>query len=335
MRIRAIAFVIVFLMTSLVTFAGGGREARDVRVAIRAGGSSVGGIFYVMSAAVASVVNEHVPEVNFTVQTTAGVLESYNRLVRGGLEVFVQNADIPYLGFHGGDPAHPTLIPSKNVRTWFVVEPSPFLVVSRTDNTRITRFEDVWAPGVRVGTRPRGNTPHTLLVHLTEFAGRDFDAINIFPGGHEQSAHALRDRNIDVLVTGSGTLSGPNSAHQEMASAASIRLFNFPDPLRDQLVREFPWWGKFTLPPNWLQGHSQPTEVVAILNSFFICSTVPDEIVYKMTKAVFANLDTLVAIAPTAFGTLNRQTASVNAVIPFHPGAARYFAGNGITVSVE
>ena len=322
--------VLFLFVASLSAFAGG---ARDDRFEIRAGGSSIGGIFYVMAAAVASVVNQHVPEVNFTVQTTAGGLESYNRLVRGSLETFAQNTDIPFIGYRGGHPDLPTLIPSRNIRTWFMVEPSPMLMVTRADNTSVTSFEDLWRPGVRIGTRARGNTPHTLLMELTRYMGYDESRLNIHAAGHDQSATALRDRNIDVLFAGSGTLSGPNSAYQELASSIRVRMFNFPDHLRSMLVAEFPFWGKFTLEPGWLEGHYEPCDVVGILNSFFISDSVPDDIVYKMTRAVFENLHELVEISPVAFRTLNSQTAAINAVIPFHPGALRFFQENNFDIS--
>jgi TRAP transporter TAXI family solute receptor len=340
MKFKTVVFALVcFILIGFPVFAGGGGEAAASspkpaeKVEIRCGGSSVGGIFYVMAAAVATVVNKHVPEVDFSVQTTAGVFESYNKLVKGGLESFIQNCDVPYVGYNGGDPSRPALVPSKNIRTWFSTEASPFMVVTRIDNKKVTKFEDLWKPGVKIGTRPKGNTPHTLLMTLTEYAGQDSSKLDIYPGGHDQSATALRDGNIDVLFTGSGTLTGPNSAHQEMASATKIRMFDFPEPLRDKLVKELPYWGKFSLKPNWLQGQEQPCDVVAVLNSFFIGESVPEEIVYKMTKAVFENLDELKQISATAFGTLDLKMGAVNAVVPFHPGALRYFKEKGVEVS--
>ena len=335
MRTRIVSLVFLcFLLASFPVFAGGsGQAAATQQIDIRCGGSSIGGIFYVMSAAIASVVNKHVPEVDFTVQTTAGGLESYNRLVRGTLETYVQNADLAYMGWHGGNPEIPTLVPSRNIRHWFTVEASPMLSVARADNTSVTSFEDLWRSGVRIGTRARGNTPHTLLLNLTRYMGFDETRLNIHAAGHDQSATALRDRNIDVLFAGSGTLSGPNSAYQELASGIRVRMFSFPDNLRTRLVNEFPYWGKFTLPPGWLEGHDQPTDVVGILNAFYIAESVPDEIVHKMTKAVFENLHELVEISPIAFGNLNSRTGAVDAVIPIHPGAMRYFRENNFEIS--
>jgi TRAP transporter TAXI family solute receptor len=334
----AVALTMCFLIVSFPVFAGGGGEAsssanQNAIVDIRCGGGTVGGVFYIMAAAVSTIVNKYVPGVNFTAQTTAGGAESYNRLVKKNMESYIGNCDIVYIGAHGGDPSKPTFVASDNVRTWFCTEASPFLLVARADNNKMTKFEDIWKPGLKVGTQPKGSTTHTMLLSITEYMGQDSSKMNIYTAGHDQSANALKDGNIDMIYAGSGSLSAPNSAYQELASSTKMRMFDYPESLRDKIVTEMPYWGKFTLAPDWLKGYEKPCNVVAVLNSFFLEESVPEDVVYEMTKAVFENLEELKGIAYAPFQSLNPQTAAKNAVVPFHPGALRYYKEKGFDVS--
>jgi TRAP transporter TAXI family solute receptor len=293
----------------------------------------VGGVFYVMAAAVSTIVNKYVPTVNFTAQTTSGGAESYNRLIKQGLESYIGNCDIVYIGAHGGDPTKPTFVASKNVRTWFCTEASPFLLVARADNDKMTKFEDIWKAGLKVGTQPKGSTTHTMLLTITDYMGQDSSKMNIYTGGHDQSTNALKDGNTDMIYAGSGSLSAPNSAYQELASATKVRMFDYPESLRDRIVKDMPYWGKFTLEPGWLKGHDKPCNVVAVLNSFFLEESVPEEVVYQMTKAVFDNLEELKQIAYAPFKYVTPKTAAANAVVPIHPGALRYYKEKGFDIS--
>jgi len=332
MKTKVIFLVTLFLfMGSFSIFAGG---QRDERIDIRVGGGTVGGVFFVQAAAVAAIVNRYVPEVNFTAQTTAHTGESFNRLItRRGMEAFVGNADFVYIGARGGNPAVPLYTAANNVRTWFVTEAAPFLLVARTDNADVQRFEDIWRTGARVGTGTTGGSSHNLLLDITRFMGLDPAGLNMFNAGHDVATSALRDRNIDLLFAGSGSLSAPNSAYQELASGTRISTFNMPEELRTRVVNEMPYFGKFTLAPGWLPGHDAPTDVVAMKNGFFLEETVSEDIVYRMTRAIFENLDELRAIAYAPFRTLGPQTAAVGAVVPFHPGALRFFQEAGFDIS--
>ena len=334
MKLRTILIVTLsLLMIGFPVFAGGGGQRAAEQMEIRCGAGSVGGIFFVQAAAVSTIVNKYVPEVNFSPVTTAAGTESYNRLARGGLETYVANSDLAWVGYNGGDPDRPNVTPSRSVRTWFITEASPFMLVARADNPNMTRFEDIWRPGLRVGTAPIGSGAHNMLTRMSEFLGNDFAQLNIHTAGHEQSMNALRDRNVDMVFNGSGTLSVPNSAYQDLANSVRMVIIDMPENLRDLVVRE-PFWGKFTLEPGWLTGHDRPTNVVAIRNGFFVHEDVPEEIVYTMTAAVFDNLDELKEIAYMAFRTMGPRTAALDAVVPFHPGALRYFREKGFDVSL-
>ena len=68
---------------------------------------------------------------------------------------------------------------------------------------------------------------------------------------------------------------------------------------------------------------------VAIQNFLVTHEGVPDDEVYRMTKALFENLDALVA-AHTAAKAIKRENAIKSLPVPLHPGAAKYYKEVGL-----
>jgi TRAP transporter TAXI family solute receptor len=313
---------------------GGGAEPSG-QVDLRCASGSVGGSFYIMAAAIASVVNKNVPGVNISAQTTSGSNESYIGVVNKDFDLCVTNNDFPYIGAHGGDPKRTTYVNGPNARTWLVVEPSPHILIARADTKKITTYRDILKPGIKIGLPAKGSTGYSLLENIIDIMGGDFTKIDQYNAGHEQTAGALKDGNVDVAATMVGFLSAPNTAYQELATATDIVMFDVPEDVRTGLNQRMPYWGKVTLQPNWLPGLKKQYQTVGIYSSFLIEADVPEEIVYQMTKAVFEHIDDLKSIAFTAFRNLSSETAAVEAPCAIHPGALRYYKEKGFKVDVR
>ncbi|MDR1180045.1 MAG: TAXI family TRAP transporter solute-binding subunit [Spirochaetales bacterium] len=323
------------LMAGGSSESSGGGSGNSGQIDLRCASGSIGGSFYIMAAAIASVVNKNVPGVNIAAQTTSGSNESYIGVVNKDFELCVTNNDFPYIGAHGGDPARPTYVNGPNVRTWLVVEPSPHILIARADASKVTTYRDIIKSGVKIGLPAKGSTGYNLLINAVEVMGGDFSKIDQYNAGHEQTASALKDGNVDVAFTMVGFLSAPNTAYQEFATATDIAMFDVPEDVRTGLNQRMPYWGKVTLQPDWLPGLKKQYQTVGIYSSFLLDESVPEELVYQMTKALFENLDDLKSIAFTAFRNLGPDTAAVEAACPIHPGALRYYKEQGFKIDVR
>ena len=58
----------------------------------------------------------------------------------------------------------------------------------------------------------------------------------------------------------------------------------------------------------------------------------PDNLVYAISKAFYANHDRMVKAHTSARESIVKNL-NRNTFLPFHPGAVRYYRENGITVS--
>ena len=70
---------------------------------------------------------------------------------------------------------------------------------------------------------------------------------------------------------------------------------------------------------------------VAVPNFVIGRADLPDDLVYRLTKAVFENQPRLVEKIPQARDTV-AQNVVKNTFLPFHPGAVRYYREIGITI---
>jgi TRAP transporter TAXI family solute receptor len=83
------------------------------------------------------------------------------------------------------------------------------------------------------------------------------------------------------------------------------------------------------IPANTYDGQTQAVETVAIQNVLVTHDGVAENVVYRMTKAMFEHLDQLVA-AHVAAKDISRDTAAKGLPVPLHPGAAAYFKEAGL-----
>ena len=84
-----------------------------------------------------------------------------------------------------------------------------------------------------------------------------------------------------------------------------------------------------TIPADTYKGQSRAVPTASIVNFLVTHEGVSADTVYKMTKAMFENLDKLVAAHAAAKG-VKLENAAGSMPIPLHPGAAKYYREKGL-----
>ena len=73
------------------------------------------------------------------------------------------------------------------------------------------------------------------------------------------------------------------------------------------------------------------TQTVTVKATLIVNADASEDDVYKLTAAIFDNIDAITA--ENAKGAeLSLENATEGMTVPFHAGAAKYFAEKGITV---
>jgi TRAP transporter TAXI family solute receptor len=111
--------------------------------------------------------------------------------------------------------------------------------------------------------------------------------------------------------------------------AASVPIVVVPIPA--DVVRNVgrPVYQPAMIPAGTYDGQIEAVETASIRNVLVTHDSVPDDVVYRMTKAMFEHLDELAAahIAATA---ISLEGAVSNLAVPLHPGAAAYYRESGL-----
>ena len=79
---------------------------------------------------------------------------------------------------------------------------------------------------------------------------------------------------------------------------------------------------------------TEDVQTVTVKATLIVSADASEEAVYNLTAAIFENIDAI--SAENAKGTeLSIENATSGMTVPFHAGAAKYFAEKGVEVSTN
>ena len=148
--------------------------------------------------------------------------------------------------------------------------------------------------------------------------------------GFGDSAEALKDGAIDAAFVVAGA---PTTAITELASAKDTYLVSLDDEHVDALLEKSPYYSKVVIPAD-VYGMDSDTTTVAVGAVVVARDDVAEEDVYNFVSGVFENVDAITNVHAKGAELGLDFAASVTSV-PYHPGAAKYFAEKGLEVPTK
>jgi TRAP transporter TAXI family solute receptor len=130
---------------------------------------------------------------------------------------------------------------------------------------------------------------------------------------------------IDALWQGAVV---PIASLSEVANQADAVIFGLSDAEVAAMLLTFPQLSATTVPLGFYKGQTAEIKSVSAWNFVVANKDLPIDTAYAITKAVLSAVDPKLEIYPTAAGTL-AGNAAVNRIMPFHPGAVRFYAEVG------
>ena len=131
---------------------------------------------------------------------------------------------------------------------------------------------------------------------------------------------------IDALWQGAVV---PIPSLREVADHADADVFGLSDAEIAAMLVKLPQLVATTIPAGTYRGQTADIKSVSAWNFVVANKDLPDDTAYAITKAVLSASDPKSQIYPTAAGTLARNAVQ-NRVVPFHPGAKRFYDEAGI-----
>ncbi|TCH98837.1 TAXI family TRAP transporter solute-binding subunit [Roseococcus sp. SYP-B2431] len=210
-----------------------------------------------------------------------------------------------------------------NVRALWPMYETSFQVAALT-SSGLTAFAQL--AGKRVGAGPARGPAETFLVAAAEAAGI---RVEIVSGSPAEMTQGLLNGGMDALWQ--GAIVPIPSILEALARAPGV-VFGPGAEVVGRVTQRLPMLAPTTLPPGTYPGQTAPIESFAAWNFIVANRALPEETAYAITRAVLTVADPARDIGQVA-ATTRKEAAVNNRVLPFHPGAARFYREAGLTLS--
>ena len=198
-----------------------------------------------------------------------------------------------------------------------------------TMDPEIKSVKDLKGKSVSIGAP--GSGVYFNAIDILTAAGLTEADINAQYQSFADSADALKDGKIDAAFIVAGP---PTPAITELCTTNDAYLVPIDGEVADALMEACPFYSLFTIPAGSYNGQEADITTVTVKATLIVNADASEDDVYKLTAAIFDNIDAIAA--ENAKGTeLSLENATEGLTVPFHAGAAKYFAEKGITVAVQ
>lgn len=148
----------------------------------------------------------------------------------------------------------------------------------------------------------------------------------------DQSADDLKDGKIDAAFIVAGA---PTPAITELSMTnGNTRIVPIDGEIADTLMANNSFYSVYKIPANTYKNQTEEITTVTVKATLIVSADASEEDVYKLTAAIFDNM-AAIAKEHAKGAELSLENATEGLTVPFHAGAAKYFAEKGITVPVE
>lgn len=306
-----------------LTLSVAGTASAETFITIGTGGQT--GVYYVVGGSICKLVNRGSKDHDIKcTHTTGGSVKNINGIRAGDLDLGVAQSDWQYHGYNGTAPKQFPDGAYEDLRAVFSVHPEPFTVVARADSG-IKTFEDLVGKRVNVGN-PGSGARGTMEV-VMEKMGWTMESFKLAAElkSSEQS-QALCDNKIDAMVF---TVGHPSGTIKEATTSCDSILIPVTGPVIDALAGDNSYYEQTSIPGGMYTGTDTDTATFGVGATFVTASTVSEDTVYEVVKAVFENFDRFKRLHP-AFALLNeKDMISKNISAPLHDGALKYYKEKG------
>ncbi len=198
-----------------------------------------------------------------------------------------------------------------------------------TMNPAIQSVDDLKGKSVSIGAP--GSGVYYNAMDVLEGAGISTDDIKPQYQSFEDSKEALKDGKIDAAFIVAGA---PTSAITELATTNGVYLIPINGELQAKIMAACPYYTPMNLPAGTYPGQDEDIETITVKATLIVADYVSEDDVYAMTAAIFDHIDEI-ALENAKGAELSLENATDGISVPFHAGAARYYAEHGITVATE
>ena len=316
------SFALVTLLLALV--AAPPVLAQQRRLVTIASGWVVG-VYYPLAGAMSRIAyNAKDLNIRATVESSGASVANAQLIGTGDADFALLQNDIAFYAFNGSTLAAFKDKPVKNMGGIFTIYPELVHIVA-TQASGVKSVRDL--KGKRVVLGPQGSgTEQNALQTLEAYGLRESDLGKAERIDAAAAADQLKDGRIDAafFTTGLGSaviIDTFISGKAVMVPVAGAEA--------EALKTKYPFYTIENIPANTYKGQEREVTTPAVMAMMVARKDLPDDLVYKFTKAIFDNLPQFHAAHAAAKG-LTLPTALNGMPVPLHPGAEKFYKEKGV-----
>lgn len=217
----------------------------------------------------------------------------------------------------GTNPIAPGL-QMDNACAMFPMYQTPFSVTALT-SSGITTVADIPA-GAKIGFGPAGSTSDTYFPRIMETLGVDFERRN---GGWTDLGSQLQDGLLDVIAFAAGV---PVPAVSQLEVQTDVNIIEFTADEQTKIIADFPV-AEFSIAADTYTTLTADARSVSMWNFSIANCDLPESFVEAVVDIVMSDNERMLGIHKAARSTVP-ENWDKNAVLKWHPGAAKWFKEN-------
>ena len=277
------------------------------------------GTYYAFGGVVSQVLSSKIDNLNFDVQSTGASKANIYLVADKEADIAIVQNDVMYYAHKGIDLFDGEVVEGFSAMAGCYAE--VVQIVSKGDINSIADLK-----GKRVSVGDIGSGCEFNARQILEAYGMTFDDIEVNNLSFGDSATALKDDKIDAFFCVAGA---PTTAIVELATTNEIKLLEVDDEHAAKLIEKYPFYTKYDVPGGSYKGIDSDVQTVAVVATFIVSDDLSEDLVYKMTKALFENSDEIANAHPKG-AELDPEYSVSGISIPIHPGALKYYKEIGV-----
>lgn len=312
--------LVLILAVALVVPAALAQQRRLVTIA----SGWVVGVYYPLAGAMSRIVYK-VKDLNLraTVESSGASVANAQLIGTGDADFALLQNDIAFYAYNGVTLSAFKDKPIKNMGAVFTIYPELVHAVV-TKASGIKSVKELKGKKVVLGPHGSGTEANALQI-LEAYGLKESDLGRAERIDAAVAADQLKDGRVDAafFTTGLGS-----AVILDTFIGGKVALVPLAGAEAQALIKRFPFYTSVKVPANTYKDQAEAS-TVAVMAMMVARSDLPEDLVYRFTKAIFDDLKQFHA-AHSAAQNLTLETALNGNPIPLHPGAAKFYKEKGI-----
>lgn len=295
-------------------------------------GGPVGGGWYLVSGGMADIVKKQYPDLDVKVVPGGGLVNP-PRVGAKDADLGMSLTVPTEMALKGDEPYEQKYEDLRGIAFGFNM--TYYQVVARED-VPLQNFEEIFEKkyAARITTPGLQSMGGWTVKKLFEAVGGSLDQLKQAGGAHYQANHSkqadlVRDGQADMIMT---LLQLPAPNILEVSTVRKLKFLPLSEETITKLVDDY-GYGRGVIRKGSYEAIPQDKDIptLTMASGLIVHKDVPEEVVYKFTKALFENYKKVQAIHPSmrSFIPEDIVLAKHRGNVKLHPGAARYFKEKG------